>query len=418
MTDPSWEKSIKLAQANMRAPVIKRFYELVSVGEAPDGFSVLLDGRSARTPGKAKLVTPNRALAELLAGEWAGQGEIIDPMTMPMTRLANSAIDGVARMLDATRDEIAGFAGSDLLCYRASDPERLVEMQREAFDPVLAWAEAELGVRFTITSGVVHVAQPPATLAAARAAIFSYDSPFAVTALHGLTSLSGSALIALAVARGATGAQDAWRIAHVDEDFQITLWGEDEEAALRRAAALARVRSREPHPRGPVGAVADRAGSAWRKLARQSASGGARPRFPNCARPGRLVNAVAFVPVEMRHHHFASGIVPPVRPAAEHRQSVRGAGAAVQTHMGVARRTLRVAHPALVDFHECEPGEIGRSRRRAADRDDPRQSGEVAAFPHFFRRQWSKRHASQSPLVNEPFRMIADSRGQNRVETG
>jgi chaperone required for assembly of F1-ATPase len=236
MNEPSWDEAIRQSQANMRTTAIKRFYELVSVGEAEGGFAVLLDGRAARTPAKAKLILPTRALAEALAGEWAGQGETLAAHAMPLTRLANSAIDGVAQALDAVREEIAGYAGSDLLCYRAIEPERLVEMQRDAWDPVLAWAEAELGGRFVLSAGVVHVAQPANTLAAARAAIFSYESPFAVAALHGLTSLSGSALLALAVARGALGAEEAWRAAHVDEDYQISFWGEDEEAALRRAA--------------------------------------------------------------------------------------------------------------------------------------------------------------------------------------
>ena len=155
---------------------------------------------------------------------------------MPATRLANSAIDGVAKTLAETRAEIARYAGSDLLCYRADGPETLVALQAEAFDPVLDWAHERLGARFILGVGLMHVAQPEPTLAAARAAVDAFDDPFAVAALHVLTSLSGSALLALAVAHGATRADEAWRAAHVDEDFQISQWGEDDEAMARRAA--------------------------------------------------------------------------------------------------------------------------------------------------------------------------------------
>lgn len=236
MNEPSWEDAIKRSQASARTPEIKRFYKTVSVGEAEGGFVVLLDGRAARTPAKAPLLAPTRALALLLAGEWAAQGDVLVAAAMPITRLANSALDGVARTLDATREEIVGYAGSDLLCYRASEPETLVAMQRAAYDPVLAWAEGEFGARFALGAGVLHVPQSRETLAAAHAAIFAYQSPFAVAALHTLTSLSGSAVLALAIAHRAIGAAEAWRIAHVDEDFQIGRWGEDDEAARRREA--------------------------------------------------------------------------------------------------------------------------------------------------------------------------------------
>jgi chaperone required for assembly of F1-ATPase len=153
-----------------------------------------------------------------------------------MTRLANSALDGVAKTLAETRADIVSYASADLLCYRAEAPEALVAMQAEAFDPVLAWAEDTLGARFILGAGVMHVAQPERASAAVRAAVEAYESPFAVAALHGLTSLSGSVLLAMAVARGVRSAWDAWRAAHVDEDFQIRQWGEDDEAMRRRAA--------------------------------------------------------------------------------------------------------------------------------------------------------------------------------------
>jgi chaperone required for assembly of F1-ATPase len=227
---------IRLAQKNMRAPEIRRFYALSDVCEVEGGWALRLDGRVARTPAKARLIAPRRAITEGIAEEWAGQGEVILPATMPLTRLANSAIDGVARQLDATRAEIARYAGADLMYYRADQPEALAARQAAVFDPVLAWATQAFGARFVLSAGLTHVAQPEHTLAAARAAVEGFADPFAVAALHGLASLSGSLWLALAVARGAIEAEAAWRAARVDEDFQIEKWGEDEEATARRAA--------------------------------------------------------------------------------------------------------------------------------------------------------------------------------------
>lgn len=235
MTDEPYNP-MRAAQANMRAPVIKRFYAKAAIAEAAGGWALTLDGRSARTPGKAALAAPSRAVAELIAAEWNTQGETIDPATMPVTKLANSAIDGVAKGMDETRTEIVRYAGTDLVCYRAERPDELVSRQAAAFDPVLAWAEEELGVRFILGAGLSHVAQPATTLERFAAELAVFDEPFAVAALSTLTALSGSALIALATARGALTAAAAWAAAHVDEDFQISQWGEDYEAAERRAA--------------------------------------------------------------------------------------------------------------------------------------------------------------------------------------
>ena len=229
---PSWNESIKRAQIQMQAPRIKRFYKTAGVAEAEGGFALNLDGRTARTPAKRPLVVPTRALAEAIAVEWEAQREFLAPATMPLTRLAHSAIDGVAEALEATIAEIAKYAETDLVCYRALEPEKLASRQAEAFDPVLAFAEGELGARFVLAGGIMHVPQPAASLAAVRAAIPA--EPFAVTALHGLTSLSGSVLIALMIAREAIAPEAAWAAAHVDEDFQIEAWGEDEEAMRRR----------------------------------------------------------------------------------------------------------------------------------------------------------------------------------------
>ena len=211
---------------------VKRFYATAKAGETEGGFAVQLDGRIVRTPAKRQLVAPTRALAEAIAAEWAAQGETIAPASMPLTRLAHSALDGVAEALEATIAEITAYAGSDLVCYRATEPEALAARQAAAFDPALAFAERTLGARFSLAGGIMHVAQPEESLAAVRAAI--PREPFAVTALQGLTSLSGSALLALAVARGAMTVEAAWAAAHVDEDFQSERWGADEEAMRRR----------------------------------------------------------------------------------------------------------------------------------------------------------------------------------------
>jgi chaperone required for assembly of F1-ATPase len=227
---------MRSAQRNMRPVVLSRFYETAAVAPSSPGFALQLDGRAARTPAKNALVFPTRALADLIAAEWAGQGATIDPSSMPATRIANSAIDGVAAAMAETRAEIAAYADTDLLYYRAGAPEKLVVAQAAAFDPVLDWAHEAFGVRFILAEGIIHVRQPERSLDALRAALATIDGPFALAALHVLTTLTGSLLLALAVLRGALGAPEAWRIAHVDEDFQISQWGEDDEAMARRAA--------------------------------------------------------------------------------------------------------------------------------------------------------------------------------------
>jgi chaperone required for assembly of F1-ATPase len=225
---------IRAAQANMRPPPIRRFYKAVEVREADGRHALMLDGRGARTPGRNPLSAPSRTLMLKVGEEWERQGEAIDPAEMPLTRLLNSAIDGVAHTMAETRADILRYAGSDLLCYRAEEPEDLVERQARAFDPVLRWAAETLGARFNITAGLMHVAQPQAALAAASAALDAYDDSAALAAISVMTTLTGSALLALAVADRFLPAEAAWRAAHVDEDFQIERWGGDAEATARR----------------------------------------------------------------------------------------------------------------------------------------------------------------------------------------
>jgi chaperone required for assembly of F1-ATPase len=211
----------------------KRFYRTSSVDGRAPAFRVLLDGKPVRTPARRELAVPSRALAEALAAEWQAQGEYIDPASMPLTRLANSAIDGVTGREGEVRADIAKCARSDLLCYRAEGPAELVRRQAEAWDPVLAWARDALGARLVLGQGIVPVAQPPAATAAIEGALAGLDA-FALSAHHVMATLTGSALLALAHARGRLTAEEAWAAAHVDEDWQISRWGEDAEARARR----------------------------------------------------------------------------------------------------------------------------------------------------------------------------------------
>jgi chaperone required for assembly of F1-ATPase len=221
----------------------KRFYKNVEMVEVADGFALRLDGKKAMTPGKQPLAVASRALAEAIAAEWSGQGEFIDPVKMPVTRLANSAIDGVSPRMADVRRPLIEYAGADLLYYRAGEPEGLVTRQREAWDPILAWAEQRFGVRFILAEGVMHVAQPEETLERFRAAVDSFDEPFRLAGLSLATTLTGSALIALALAEGALDVEAAWSAAHVDEDWNIFKWGEDAEAIRRRALRYADFRA-------------------------------------------------------------------------------------------------------------------------------------------------------------------------------
>lgn len=225
---------MRAAQAGMKPTLPKRFYKEAGVEERDGLFHLTLDGRNAKTPTKQPLAVPTRPLAEALAREWAGQGEEIDPSTMPITRIVNSAIDGVAPRKAEVVDDLVRYAGSDLIYYRVSEPARLVQSQDTAWNPVLDWARDTHDARFTLAEGVMHVTQPDEAIAAVRRVIEGIDSPFALAALHVMTTLSGSVLIALAHAMGPLDADQAWAAAHVDELHQESVWGEDDEAMERR----------------------------------------------------------------------------------------------------------------------------------------------------------------------------------------
>ena len=219
----------------------RRFWTTASAMPVEGGFTVHLDARPVRTPLKAPLVVPTLALAEAVAAEWQAQEKTVNPETMPFTRTANSAIDKVMPQFAAVADMLAEYGGSDLLCYRADGPADLVALQARHWDPILDWARAELGADLTRTTGVMHVAQPETSLEALRAHVHAL-SAFQLSAFHDLVAITGSLVLALAVARGRLTAEAAWTLSRVDEDWQISLWGEDEEAAesaaLKRAALL------------------------------------------------------------------------------------------------------------------------------------------------------------------------------------
>src|SRR5471032_877783 len=216
-----------------RTPHRKRFYTRAGVAESLDGFTITLDDKPIRTPSGRALIAPTRAIAEAMSAEWEAQQETIDPLTTPLTRFGNS-VDAVAERVEAVADDVAKYLGSDLLFYRAGHPEALVAREAALWDPLLFWAADTLGAHFILAEGIVHVRQPDAAVRAARAA-FPAD-PWSIAALHVVTTMTGSALLALALLRGVRDSDQAWAAAHVDEDWNIEKWGVDEEVAARRAA--------------------------------------------------------------------------------------------------------------------------------------------------------------------------------------
>lgn len=227
---------VRRAQIQMKKPQIKRFYTVVSTEPEADCVSLRLDGRSVKTPAKKTLTLPNAAAAELVAAEWRAQGEIIEPTTMPVTRLANTAIDAITDQADDVFADIVHYAGNDLLCYRAETPQELVDRQAQAWDPVLEWLATTHGARFILASGIVHQAQPDAAIAAFRHALSRYPTPFELASLHVVTAMTGSAVLALAFADQHLSLDEIWQIAHLDEDWTDEHWGADMEAQARRVA--------------------------------------------------------------------------------------------------------------------------------------------------------------------------------------
>lgn len=219
----------------------RRFWTEATVKADADGFAVVLDGRPVKTPLKVPLILPTEALAREVAAEWQAQGDTVNPATMPFTRTANSAIDTVTPQFDLVAAQLAAYGGSDLLCYRATGPQALVQRQAQAWDPLLDWAANDLDAPLIATSGVMPVQQPAVSLSALGATVRAL-SPFQLAAFHDLVALSGSLVLGLATASGRLTASEAWRLSRLDEDWQAELWGADDEAvevaALKYGAFL------------------------------------------------------------------------------------------------------------------------------------------------------------------------------------
>jgi len=216
----------------------KRFYTAVEVGPVDAGWGVLLDGRPVRTPGGVRLAAPAKALAELLASEWAGQGEAIDLTAMPATRLAFSTIDRVSLKRTEVAAEVGRYAGADMLCYFAEGPGTLVERQIQRWGPVLDWARDDLGLEFHRATGVIHREQPLETIAAVESLALAADD-FALAGLAMASGLYGSVVLALALYRDRLSGEAAFALSRLDEEFQEEKWGVDGEALARRGLLTA-----------------------------------------------------------------------------------------------------------------------------------------------------------------------------------
>jgi len=213
---------------------VKRFYKTAGVTETPAGFGVALDDKPVRTPAKHPLVVPTRALAEAIAEEWLAEGETVDPKRLPLTRLASIALDLVAPRREAVVAEIAKYAGTDLVCYRAEQPVELAERQHAAWQPLIDWATLRFDAPLRVTVSILPVAQSPATLKAFEAAAAAYDS-HRLAALHMATAACGSLVVALALVEGRIDAETAFVSAELDESYEIERWGVDAEQAKRRS---------------------------------------------------------------------------------------------------------------------------------------------------------------------------------------
>ena len=214
---------------------MKRFYQKAEAVERSGGHGIALDGKAVKTPGRRDLLVPSRALAVAIAAEWDSQQPEIWPATMPLTRLAVTAVDRVARQREAVVQQIANYAGTDLLCYRAAHPPALAARQQAVWQPLIDWAVLRYDAPLTIAIGVIPKGQSEASLRAFAAAVAELDD-FALTALHAATAACGSLVIALALLEGRIDAQEAFAASQLDETFQIEAWGEDAEQSERRRA--------------------------------------------------------------------------------------------------------------------------------------------------------------------------------------
>ncbi len=233
----SHENPVEVVRRGARATLRQRFYAKAGISAVAEGHAVQLDDKPLMTPARHVLAVPTSGLAVAIAAEWDSQHELINPARMPLTRLANVILDGVAERRLPVAAEVAKYLASDLLFYRAAGPQGLIERQRLHWDPVLSWAADALGAHFEPTAGVIHVAQPEEALKAAGSTI--PDDAWRLGAVHSVTTLTGSALLALALARGRLTAEQVWQAANVDEDWNMEQWGRDELALKHRAFRFA-----------------------------------------------------------------------------------------------------------------------------------------------------------------------------------
>lgn len=213
---------------------MKRFWKRARAERVEGGWLVRLDERPVRTPARRLCVVPVAGMADGIAAEWNNQDERINPLSMPLTRAASTCIDRVLPDVDAIRHDVAGYGGTDLLCYRAPEPAALAARQARGWDPVLAWAADALGARLVTAEGVMHIVQPSESVARLAAEVRALDA-WELTALSELTTLSGSLLLGLAVFHGRLSPAEAWRLSRIDEEWNIEQWGEDAEAARQAA---------------------------------------------------------------------------------------------------------------------------------------------------------------------------------------
>jgi chaperone required for assembly of F1-ATPase len=218
----------------MANPGRRKFFQEARAEAAGDGFRLLLDGKPVKTPRGRVLIVPTAALAEALAAEWNALEAVVDPARLPLTRLVNTALDGLAQSRALVLQDLARYAGSDLICYRSLEPDALAQREAAAWDPLIAWARDVLGGDLVVTTGVIHRAQSEDAIDALAASAVALDD-FALTALHTATGVTGSLVIALALVHGRVDAAEAWRLSAIDETFQAERWGRDEEAEARAA---------------------------------------------------------------------------------------------------------------------------------------------------------------------------------------
>jgi len=221
---------------------MKRFYQKAEPAKRVGGYAIILDGKPIKTPGRRDLLVPSEALAAAIAEEWNAQATEVRAAKMPLTRFATTTVDRVATQRDAIIRQTADYAGTDLVCYRATHPPELAARQQAVWQPLIDWAVLRYDAPLVVTSGVIPKSQPEESLRAFASAVAEHDD-FALTALHVATAACGSLVIGLALTQGHLDAGGAFAVSQLDESFQIEAWGEDAEQAARRRALAADIQA-------------------------------------------------------------------------------------------------------------------------------------------------------------------------------